>query len=230
MSVPEIILVWLIVTKKWCPHLYKLFRPLFALSTLFGPKNQNFWKIKKIPGDIIIYNSILKIRITCLICKYDVDSITSHFGPFAPFTQFLTQKIKIFEEKKKPPGRIIILHLHPKNHNHLMYGALKMILIALQVILGQFLPQTYNFWKMKKCLKRTKNTNNHKHNKCHNHITCCSLDRVQTSFLPILGHFFLYAIFGLKNQNFWKMKKSPRDIIILHTLRCLIKVEVRDFS
>ena len=140
MSISEIILVWLIVTKKWFPHLYRLFRPLFALLTLSGPKNQNFWKIKKIPGDIIIYNSILKIRITCLICKYDVDSITSHFGPFAPFTQFLTQKIKIFEEKKKPPGHIIILHLHPKSHNYLMYGALKMILIALQVSLGQFLP------------------------------------------------------------------------------------------
>ena len=69
-----------------------------------------------------------------------MDSITSHFGPFAPFTQFLTQKIKIFEEKKKSPGHIIILCLHPKNHNNLMYGALKIILIALQVILGQFLP------------------------------------------------------------------------------------------
>ena len=70
-----------------------------------------------------------------------MDNITSHFGPFAPFTQFLAEKIKIFEEKKKSPGHIIIiLHLHPKSHNYLMYGALKMILIALQVILGQFLP------------------------------------------------------------------------------------------
>ena len=34
-------------------------------------------------------------------------------------------KIKIFEKKKKTPGYIIILHLHPKNHNHLMYSSLK---------------------------------------------------------------------------------------------------------
>ena len=47
---------------------------------------------------------------------------------------------KIFEEKKKSPRHIIVLHLHPKSHNYLMYGALKMILIALQVSLGQFLP------------------------------------------------------------------------------------------
>ena len=32
------------------------------------------------------------------------------------------------------------LHLHPKNHNHLMYSSLKMMPTALQVILGQFLP------------------------------------------------------------------------------------------
>ena len=68
-----------------------------------------------------------------------MDSITSHFGPFVPFTQFLVQKIKIFEKKKKAPGYIIILHLDPKNHNHLMYSSLKMMPTALQVIIGQFL-------------------------------------------------------------------------------------------
>ena len=67
-----------------------------------------------------------------------MDSITSHFGPFVPFTQFLAQKIKIFEKKKKTPGYIIILHLHPKNHNHLMYSSLTMMSTALQIILGQF--------------------------------------------------------------------------------------------
>ena len=41
---------------------------------------------------------------------------------------------------------------------------------------------------------------------------------------------FLYPIFGPKNQNFQKMKKKMRrDIIILHTLRCLINVGVRIF-
>ena len=89
---------------------------------------------------------------------------------------------------------------------------------------------------MKKGLKHTENTKNHKHTKNHNHITYSSSDRVRLSFLPILGHFCsFYPIFGPKNQNFQKMKKIPRDII-LHTLRCLINmgvkinVGVRDFS
>ena len=56
----KIILIWLIVTKKWCAHQYRLFRPLFALSTLFGPKYQKIWKIKEIPGDIIILHQCTK--------------------------------------------------------------------------------------------------------------------------------------------------------------------------
>ena len=67
-----------------------------------------------------------------------MDSITIHFGLFVPFTQFLAEKIKMFEKMKKTPG-YIILHLHPKNHNHLMYSSLKMMPTALQVSLGQFL-------------------------------------------------------------------------------------------
>ena len=70
-----------------------------------------------------------------------MDNITSDFGPFVPFTQFLAQKIKIFEKKKKTPGYIIVSHMHPKNHNHLMYSSLKMMPTALQVILGTFLAQ-----------------------------------------------------------------------------------------
>ena len=143
-----------------------------------------------------------------------MDSITSHFRPFVPFTQFLAQKIKIFEKKKKTPGYIIILHLHPKNHNHLMYSSLKMMPTALQVMLGQFLPFYSIFGPKLKFSKnekmRTKNTKYHKHTKNHNHITCCSSDRMQTSFLPILGHFlFLYPIVGPKNQN----KKKRLEIL-----------------
>ena len=81
---------------------------------------------------------------------------TGYLGPSLPFPHFLAQKIKIFEKKKKAPGYIIILHLHPKNHNHLMYSSLKMVPTALQVILGQFLPFysisgpiLKNFWEWK---------------------------------------------------------------------------------
>ena len=83
-----------------------------------------------------------------------MDSIKSHFEPFVPFTQFLAQELKIFEKKKKTLGHIIIPHLHPKNHNHLMYSSLKMIPTALQVILSQFLP-FYSIFGLK--LKFSKN-------------------------------------------------------------------------
>ena len=75
---------------------------------------------------------------------------------------------------------------------------------------------------MKKCLKHTKNTKIDKHTKNHNHITCCSSDRVRTSFLPVLGYFWPKKSKFLRNE-----KRTPRDIIILHNLRCLISMEVK---
>ena len=136
---------------------------------------------------------------------------------FVPFTQFLAQKVTISEKKKKIPGYITFLHLHPKNHNHLIYSSLKMMPTALQVILGQFLPfysvfgPKSKFTKNEKCLRRTKNTKNHKHTKNHNQITCCSSDRVRTSFLPILGNFCSFTPFlAQKIKVFEKWKKNAR--------------------
>ena len=81
---------------------------------------------------------------------------------------------------------------------------------------------------MKKCLKRNKDTKNQKYSKNHNHITCCSWNRVWTSFLPILGHFCSFTPFlTQKIKIFKKWKKKPRDIIILHTLRCLINIGIK---
>ena len=64
---------------------------------------------------------------------------------------------------------------------------------------------------MKKCLKRTKNTKNHKYTKNHNHMTCRSSDRVRTSLLPILDHFYFFTPFLTQKIKFfekWK-KKQP---------------------
>ena len=52
---------------------------------------------------------------------------------------FWPKKSKFLKKKKKKtPGYIIILHLHPKNHNHLMYSSLTLMSTPLQIILGQF--------------------------------------------------------------------------------------------
>ena len=163
-------------------------------------------------------------------------------GHLCLLSNFRIKKSKIL--KKKTPGYIIILYLDPKNHNHLIYSSLKNDTDNIAgyswpifALLFHFWPKINIFKKWKKCLKRTKNTKNRKHTKNHNRITCCSSDRVQTRFLSIWGHFCSFTpIFGRKNQNFRKMKKYPRDIIILHTVRSLINVwakiivGVRDLS
>ena len=96
---------------------------------------------------------------------------------------------------------------------------------------------------MKKSVKRTKNTTNHKHTKSHNHITCCSSDRMRTSFLQIFGYYCsftrilaqkikMFKIWRKKNKKTDKKrtKKTRSDIIILHKLRCVSNAGVRDFS
>ena len=50
----------------------------------------------------------------------------SFWAIFCPFTTLITaQKIKILknEKKKKLPGDIIILHMYPKNYDHMMHGS-----------------------------------------------------------------------------------------------------------
>ena len=194
MSVTKIILIWLIVTKKWCAHQC---RPLFALSTLVGPKNQNFWKINKIPGDIIILQQCTKNPNQMIFNSQNMMLIALQviLCHLCLLPNFWHKKSKFLKKKKKIPGYITILHLHPKNHNHLIYSSLKMMQTALQVILGQFLPfysvfgPKSKFTKNEKCLRRMKNTKNL------NQITCCSSDRVRTTFLPILGNFCSFTPF-----------------------------------
>ena len=51
------------------------------------------------------------------------------------------------------------------------------------------------------------------------------MDKPFANFGPFL---FLYPIFGPKNNNFRKIKtKTPRNIIIVNTLRYLINVGVK---
>ena len=44
MSVPKTILIWLIVTKKWCANLYRLFRPLLPFPHFLAQKMKIFEK------------------------------------------------------------------------------------------------------------------------------------------------------------------------------------------
>ena len=96
---------------------------------------------------------------------------------------------------------------------------------ALQVILGQFLLfysifgiKITIFQKMKKCLKRTKSTKNNNHTKNHGHITCCSSDRVQTSFCQFWAIFVPLPHFWLKKSKFSKMEKKRLEILSFYIL------------
>ena len=138
-SVPKIILIWLIVTKKWCAHQCRLFRPLFVLCTPFCLKNQNFWKIKKIPGDIIILHQFTKNynRMICNSQNIMWIALQVILGHLCLLPIFWPKKPKLLKQRK---NRREISSLYPKNHNHLMYSSLKMMPTASQAILGQFLP------------------------------------------------------------------------------------------
>ena len=141
-----------------------------------------------------------------------MESIASHYRPFVPFTQFWAQKIRILEKKEKnTPGYIIILHLHPKNYNHLMYSSLQMIPTALQVILDQFLPFYYifgpklKFSKTKKCLNILKILK----------ITKILIITIISPVVPQIesAHFCSFTHFWPKMSKFSKnekQKKAPR--------------------
>ena len=76
-----------------------------------NPKNQNFEKTKKTPGDFIILhmctiNDPWFPEIWSAMVKFF--SILDHFLPFYPTNK---PKNKNFEKMKKKPGDIIILHM-----------------------------------------------------------------------------------------------------------------------
>ena len=77
---------------------------LFYLSN--SPKNQNFEKMKKIPGDIIILHMCSKNYYQMMYDSWDMvhDRSNCHFSfcaIFCPFTPPATQKIKILKKWKK---------------------------------------------------------------------------------------------------------------------------------
>ena len=69
-------------------------------------KNQNFKKLKKTPGDIIILHMCIKNHDHMLYCSWDMvfDRCNCYFSfwvIFCPFSPLTAQKIKIFKKWKK---------------------------------------------------------------------------------------------------------------------------------
>ena len=89
------------------------------------PENQNFEKMKKMPGDIIlsyihVYHKWRSYDIWFLKCKVP-QTFLSFWAIFCPFSPLTTWKIKILK-LRKTPGHII-LHICTINNNHMIYGS-----------------------------------------------------------------------------------------------------------
>ena len=125
--VPE---MWSTTDKVFC-H----FGPFFAL---FLPRpsnseNQNFEKLKKTPGDIIILHMYTIIDNHVMYGSWNMEcdghfvlSFWTIFCPFNP-SPLTTQKLKIKKKMKKAPGDITILHICIKYYDHMMHDSWDMV-------------------------------------------------------------------------------------------------------
>ena len=89
-----------------------------------NPKNQNFEKLKKAPGDIIILHMCSINETHMMYGSWDIERdrqiLLSFWTIFCLFTPN-NPKSQNFETKKKLQGDIIISHKCTKNHDHMLY-------------------------------------------------------------------------------------------------------------
>ena len=123
-------IIWCMVPEIWsAKDRISHFGPFFTLFTpppSNNPKNQNFEKLKKLPGDIIILHTYT-INDNHMIysswdMKHDVQNFLSFWTVFCLFTPY-NPKNQNFEKLRKKPGYIIILHMCTINYNYMMYGS-----------------------------------------------------------------------------------------------------------
>ena len=109
ISVPKIMISWCMVPEICCMTdviVISHFGLFFALLSPNSPKNQNFEKMKKMPGDIIILHKCVKNHDHMLYCSWDMacdrcNCYFSFWAIFCPFTPLTAQKIKILKKWKK---------------------------------------------------------------------------------------------------------------------------------
>ena len=98
-----------------------------------SPKNQNFKKVKKTTGDLVILQTCIKNHDCMLYCSWDMvrDKCNCYFLFWAIFPlppPITAPKNKMKKKwKKKMPGDIIILHICTKNYNQMMYSSWDMV-------------------------------------------------------------------------------------------------------
>ena len=105
--VSQMMIIWCMVPEilSTTDRIFCHFRLFFALLTPYNPENQNFEKMKKIPGGIIILNMSAINENHMMYDSWDMEhdrqnffSFWTIFCPFTPSSPLLltTQRIKIF--------------------------------------------------------------------------------------------------------------------------------------
>ena len=125
-SVPKVMIICYTVHEIW--HVMDVnvifhFGLYFSLYHPNSPKNENFKKMKKTPGDIIILHNCTKNHDHMLYCSWDMacGRCNCYFlsSISCPFTTKQPKKLN-FKKMKKAPRNIIILHNCTKNHDHMI--------------------------------------------------------------------------------------------------------------
>ena len=123
--VPQMRVIWCTITEIWSAT--DILDCFFSFIPPNNPKNQNFEKMKKQSGAIIILHKCTIKGNHMMYGSWDIkrdrQNCLSFWTIFCPFTLLTTLKIKILKKWKKPSGAIIILHKCTINDNHMRYGS-----------------------------------------------------------------------------------------------------------
>ena len=97
--------VWFLRNEAWRTEIFVILYHYLPFYPRNNPTNQNFKKMKKPPGDIILHKCT-ENRDHMLYCSWDTmrDGCNSYFlfwAIFCPFTLLTTQKIKISKKWKQ---------------------------------------------------------------------------------------------------------------------------------
>ena len=180
---------------------------MFGLYPPNNPKNQNFEKLKKMPGDIIL-QKCTKNQDHMLYYSWDMardgcNCYLSFWTIFYPFTPQTAQNMKISKKWKKPLEMLSFYTSVPK----IMFIRCNCYFSFWAIFLPFYTPNLPDKWKSKKNKKSTCTKN-------HDHMQYCSWDMAcdgcncYFSFWAIFCPFFwLDDILFLKNGVQWTDRK-----------------------
>ena len=118
--------VWFLRYGAWQTEFFAILNRFLPFYPPDNPKNQNFEKMKKSPGDIIIIMCTINddpIMYGSWDMEHNRQNFLSFWTIFLHFYPANNPKNQTFEKMKKPPRDIITLDVCIINNNHMMYGS-----------------------------------------------------------------------------------------------------------